>query len=218
MPSPTSAMTTKTTVEASSLPRNVCVSSNPFVQTKIDHLRDRKVKSAGVRNTTAELSRILAVEATQDANPTEKVALIVVLRSGLAMCDAFLSQFSPDADVVVYHIGMFRERASLQPVEYYNKLPNKNTDIKRVYIVDPLVATGGTSEAVIEILRDWGVEHITFVSILASKTGIERAAAVWPEGTNFVVGAIDEGIDEQGFIVPGIGDIGDRLFGTGSSK
>ncbi|KAJ9203484.1 hypothetical protein DTO164E3_2406 [Paecilomyces variotii] len=217
MPSPVPG-TTATIADSSSLPGNVRVSSNPFVQTKVNHLRDRKVNSAGVRITTAEISRILAVEATKDANPTEKVGLIVVLRSGLAMCDAFLSQFSPDADVVVYHIGMFRERASLQPVEYYNKLPNTNPDIKRVYIVDPLVATGGTSEAVIEILRDWGVEHITFVCILASKTGLERAAAVWPEGTDFVVGAIDEGIDEKGFIVPGIGDIGDRLFGTGDSK
>lgn len=152
MPSPITAMTT-TTVASPSLPLNVHVSSNPFVETKINHIRDRKVNSANVRITTAEISRILAVEATKDAVPTEKVGLIVVLRSGLAMCDAFLSQFAPDADVVVYHIGMFRERATLQPVEYYNKLPNTNMGIKRVYIVDPLIATGGTSEAVIEILR-----------------------------------------------------------------
>ncbi|KKA18552.1 Uracil phosphoribosyltransferase [Rasamsonia emersonii CBS 393.64] len=185
-----------------SLPANARVSTNPFVESKLNHLRDRTLGSTAVRATTAEISRILAVEATQDERPQGKIGLIVVLRSGLAMSDAFLAQLAPDTDVVVYHIGMFRERVSLQPVEYYNKLPNNNTEVKRVYVVDPLIATGGTAGAVIEILRDWGVEHITFVSILASRAGLEKAAKVWPEGTNFVVGAIDPGLDEQGYIIP----------------
>ncbi|KAL1968415.1 hypothetical protein VTN77DRAFT_1944 [Rasamsonia byssochlamydoides] len=200
------------------LPANTRVSTNPFVQSKLNHLRDRTLSSTAVRATTAEISRILAVEATQSERPQGKIGLIVVLRSGLAMSDAFLEQLAPDTDVVVYHIGMFRERVSLQPVEYYNKLPNNNTDVKRVYVVDPLIATGGTAGAVIGMLRDWGVEHITFVSILASKAGLEKVAGVWPEGTNFVVGAIDPSLDEQGYIVPGIGDIGDRLFGTGHAN
>jgi uracil phosphoribosyltransferase len=137
-----------------SLPTNARLSTNPFVQSKLDHLRDRKLGSVAVRSTTAEIARILAVEATQGEVPQRKIGLIVVLRSGLAMSDAFLAQLAPDADVVVYHIGMFRERVSLQPVEYYNKLPNNNPEnIKRVYVVDPLIATGGTAGAVIEILR-----------------------------------------------------------------
>jgi len=140
-------------MSSSTLPENARLSTNPFVKVKIDHLRDRTLPSSAVRTTTAEIARILAVEATQDATPTGKIGLIVVLRSGLAMCDAFLSQFAPETDVVVYHIGMFREKATLQPVEYYNKLPNNNPDVKRVYVVDPLIATGGTSEAVIQILR-----------------------------------------------------------------
>lgn len=139
-------------MSSSTLPKNARLSTNPFVKVKIDHLRDRTLPSSAVRTTTAEIARILAVEATQDATPTGKIGLIVVLRSGLAMCDAFLSQFAPETDVVVYHIGMFREKATLQPVEYYNKLPNNNPDVKRVYVVDPLIATGGTSEAVIQIL------------------------------------------------------------------
>jgi len=214
-------MSSQTAVAASmssSLPANAHLSTNLFLASKLNHLRDRSRSSSQVRATTAELARILAVEATQDERPGGKVGLIVVLRSGLAMCDAFLSQFAPDTDVVVYHIGMFRERTTLQPVEYYNKLPNVNTDVKRVYVVDPLIATGGTSSAIIEILHDWGVDHITFVSILASRDGLNRAADVWPEGTNFVVGAIDDGVDMHGYLVPGIGDIGDRLFGTETSN
>ncbi|KAH8692585.1 uracil phosphoribosyltransferase [Talaromyces proteolyticus] len=206
------------------LPANARVSTNPFLQSKLNHLRDRSLGSSAVRATTAEIARILAVEATQNDRETAaiaqsggRIALIVVLRSGLGMSDAFLSQLAPDTDVVVYHIGMFREKVSLQPVEYYNKLPNNNTEIKRVYVVDPLIATGGTASAVIEVLRDWRVEHITFVSMLTSQIGLETASKVWPEGTDFVVGAIDPSLDGHGYIVPGIGDIGDRLFGTGLS-
>ncbi|KUL86040.1 hypothetical protein ZTR_06517 [Talaromyces verruculosus] len=203
---------------SSPLPANARVSTNPFVESKLNHLRDRSLGSSAVRATTAEIARILAVEATQNHKPDHgKIGLIVVLRSGLGMSDAFLAQFAPDTDVVVYHIGMFREKYSLQPVEYYNKLPNNNTEIKRVYVIDPLIATGGTATAVIEILRDWGVEHITFVSMLTSQQGLEHAAKVWPEGTEFVIGAIDPRLDASGYIEPGIGDIGDRLFGTGLS-
>lgn len=139
---------------SSTLPANARVSTNPFLESKLNHLRDRSLGSSAVRATTAEIARILAVEATQNHKPDHgKIGLIVVLRSGLGMSDAFLAQFAPDTDVVVYHIGMFREKYSLQPVEYYNKLPNNNTEIKRVYVVDPLIATGGTATAVIEILR-----------------------------------------------------------------
>ncbi|EED19753.1 uracil phosphoribosyltransferase [Talaromyces stipitatus ATCC 10500] len=203
---------------SSTLPANARISTNPFVESKLNHLRDRSLGSSAVRATTAEIARILAVEATQNHKPDHgKIGLIVVLRSGLGMSDAFLSQFAPDTDVVVYHIGMFREKYSLQPVEYYNKLPNNNTDVKRVYVIDPLIATGGTATAVIEALRDWGVEHITFVSMLTSQQGLEHAAKAWPEGTEFVIGAIDPRLDSNGYIEPGIGDIGDRLFGTGLS-
>ena len=139
---------------SSSLPANARVSTNPFLEAKVNHLRDRSLGSSAVRATTAEIARILAVEATQNHQPGHgKIGLIVVLRSGLGMSDAFLAQLAPDTDVVVYHIGMFREKYSLQPVEYYNKLPNNNTEVKRVYVLDPLIATGGTATAVIEILR-----------------------------------------------------------------
>jgi Uracil phosphoribosyltransferase len=144
---------TKDKVMADNTPANARISTNPFLEAKLNHLRDRSLGSSAVRATTAEIARILAVEATEGQRPDGKIGLIVVLRSGLGMTDAFLSHFAPDTDVVVYHIGMFREKYSLQPVEYYNKLPNNNTEIKRVYVVDPLIATGGTATAVIGILR-----------------------------------------------------------------
>lgn len=200
------------------IPVNARVSTNALLESKLNNIRDRSLGSSAVRAITDEIAQILAVEATQGQQHQGKIGLIVVLRSGLGMTDAFLSRLGPETDVVVYHIGMFREKYTLQPVEYYNKLPNNNTEVKRVYVVDPLIATGGTATAVIEILRDWGVEHITFVSMLTSKKGLEHAAKAWPEGTDFVVGAVDPELDPAGYIVPGVGDIGDRLFGTGLSQ
>jgi len=205
------------TSSSSNLPPNARLSQNAFITSKVNRLRDRTISSSVVRTITAELARILAVEATQNDHYTGKIALVIVLRSGLAMSDAFLGQLAPDRDVVVYHIGMFRERATLTPVEYYNKLPSNNTDVKRAYVLDPLIATGGTGSAVISILRDWGIEHITFVSILSSAAGLQNISKVWPEGTDFVVGSVDPSLDDEGYIVPGIGDIGDRLFGTSHS-
>ena len=105
------------------------------------------------RGPPRKLTTILAVEATSTPVQSSKVALIVVLRSGLAMSDPFLSQLSPDVNVAVYHLGLFRERETLEPVEYYNKLPLKDQRIKHAYIVDPLIATGGTAAAAIAILK-----------------------------------------------------------------
>jgi len=208
----------------SQIPPNAKLSANPLFNAKLAPLRDRSLPSHSVRSIVADLTRILAVEATSTSaayapipssttSPT-KVALIVVLRAGLAMCDPFLSQLSPGIDVAVYHLGLFRDKETLDPVEYFNKLPVKNKSIKHAIIVDPLIATGGTAAATIGILKDWGVEHITFVSILASKAGLERVANVWSEGTDILVGAVDDEVDDHGYIVPGVGDIGDRLFGT----
>lgn len=160
---------------AHSFPANARVSTNPFLESKVNHLRDRSLGSSAVRATTAEIAQILAVEATQNHRPEGKIGLIVVLRSGLGMSDAFLSHLAPDTDVVVYHIGMFREKYSLQPVEYYNKLPNNNTEIKRVYVIDPLIATGGTATAVIEILRYASLFLFLFLSISLACQGANQS-------------------------------------------
>ncbi|KAI1616445.1 uracil phosphoribosyltransferase [Exophiala viscosa] len=196
------------------LPSNVRVLSSPAFAAKLAILRDRSIKPRAVRKLTAELSTILAAEAFSAGSTASKAALIVVLRAGLAMQDPFLDQAPSDLDVFVYHLGLFRDTVTLEPVEYYNKLPTRDRSIKHAYIVDPLIATGGTAAATINILRSWGVEHITFLSILASRVGLEQVANTWPEGTDFLVGVVDEDIDEKGYIVPGLGDIGDRLYRT----
>lgn len=121
--------------------------------------------------------------------------------------------------VSVHHLGMYREKSTLQPVEYYNNLPyhkagEENGIAELAIIVDPIIATGSTVCAAIETLRDWGVKRIISINILASKTGLERAAEAWPEGVELWVGGVDEETDARGMIKPGLGDIGDRLYLT----
>ncbi|KAH8593391.1 uracil phosphoribosyltransferase [Bisporella sp. PMI_857] len=199
---------------------NIRVSAHPLFQEKLTQLRDRSLRPSAVRSLVAQMTSIIAVEATSGIHsslPT-KTALIVVLRSGLAMADPFLAQLETESNsVVTYHLGLFREKETLEPVEYYNKLPAKDSRIKHAFIIDPLIATGGTAAATIGILKDWGVEKVTFISLLASKAGLERLSNVWPEGTQFYVGAVDNDLDSHGYIQPGVGDIGDRLFGTNLS-
>ncbi|KAL5606779.1 hypothetical protein BROUX41_003164 [Berkeleyomyces rouxiae] len=180
----------------------------------LEQLRDRSLRPSAVRSVVASMTSVLAKEAVTAPAPGEKIAIIVVLRSGLAMMEPFAAQLPEDADTVIYHLGLFREKHSLQPVEYYNKLPRKPDNIKHAYVLDPLVATGGTAQAAINILKDWGIGQITFACLLASESGLESAANLWPESTRFVVGHVDGTVDAKGYVQPGVGDIGDRLFGT----
>lgn len=119
--------------------------------------------------------------------------------------------------IPTHHLGMYREKSTLQPVEYYNNLPYNNPSAptaELAIIVDPIIATGSTVCAAIETLRDWGVKRIISLSILASREGLKRAAEAWPEGVELWVGRVDEETDEKGMIKPGLGDVGDRLFLT----
>lgn len=123
------------------------------------------------------------------------------------------------APVSVHHLGMYREKSTLQPVEYYNNLPyHKAGDTSSVselaIIVDPIIATGSTVCAAIETLRDWGVKKIISISILASQDGLQKAAEAWPEGVELWIGGVDPATDGQGMIKPGLGDVGDRLYLT----
>ena len=126
------------------------------------------------------------------------------------------------APVSVHHLGMYREKTTLQPVEYYNNLPYHvtSTDGEATHpaalaiIVDPIIATGSTVCAAIETLRDWGVPRIVAVCILASREGLMRAAEMWPEGVELWVGGVDAATDARGMIKPGVGDVGDRLYLT----
>ena len=133
------------------------------------------------------------------------------------MLDA-LQSLLPSA-VSVHHLGMYREKSTLQPVEYYNNLPyrkeGEDSGIPELaIIVDPIIATGSTVCAAIETLKDWGVQRIMAVCVLASEGGLRRAAEAWPEGVEIWVGGVDAETDARGMIKPGLGDIGDRLFLT----
>ncbi|KAJ6134458.1 hypothetical protein N7523_000780 [Penicillium sp. IBT 18751x] len=177
-------------------------------------LRDQSLKPIAVRRLVSKLTATLTKHVLKTPEPEEQIAVIVVLRSGLAMAEPFLDAFPEDSNVVTYHLGLYREKQSLRPVEYYNKLPRKNPKIKRAYILDPLVATGGTARAAIDILKDWGVDQITLFALLGSATGLANVASAYPECTEVFVGATDPELDDKGYVKPGLGDIGDRLFGT----
>ncbi|KAL3417720.1 uracil phosphoribosyltransferase [Phlyctema vagabunda] len=152
------------------------------------------------------------------------ISLVPILRSGLSLVDS-LQTLLPAA-VPVHHLGLYREPTTLEPVEYYNNLPyhipaanspsgSPNTSASELsFLLDPVIATGGTCAAAIQTLREWGVQRIIVVAILGAVDGLQRAANEWPEGVEIWVAAVDEKVNEKGMITPGLGDVGDRLFLT----
>lgn len=133
---------------------NTAIISDPEFTAGLETLRNRELKPFVVRAAVAKLTSILSKGAVLPEPATgEKIAIIVILRSGLAMMEPFISTLPEDTNMVIYHIGLFRERQTLQPVEYYNKLPRKSDNIKRAYILDPVIATGGTAAAAINIIK-----------------------------------------------------------------
>ena len=149
-----------------------------------------------------------------------RVSIIPILRSGLSMLDALTALLPQPAPV--HHLGLFREPVSLQPVEYYNNLPYHSAppagasaaeEEHLAIILDPIIATGGTAVAAIQTLREWGVTRVLYASVLGSEDGVRRAADEWA-GVQVWVGAVDRECDDRGMIKPGVGDIGDRLYGT----
>ena len=206
---------------------NVHLMHHPLIQHKLSLLRDRKTGVKEFREATREISMLMCYEATRDL-PLEtiqvetplavaethviagkKVAFIPILRAGLGMVDGML-ELIPTAKVG--HLGLFRDPQTLKPVEYYCKLP---ADIvqRNVIVLDPMVATGGTAAAAIETLKNKGAKHIKLLCLLASPIGLEVVLKAHPEIEIFVA-AIDEKLDEHGYIIPGLGDAGDRIFGT----
>lgn len=133
---------------------NTSITSSPAFAADLGKLRDMDLRPACVRATVAKLTAILAKDAIAlPVADDEIIAIIVILRSGMAMMESFISAFPKNANIVIYHLGLFRESQTLQPVEYYNKLPRKHDAIKRAYVLDPLIATGGTAAATIRILK-----------------------------------------------------------------
>ncbi|KAK6536911.1 hypothetical protein TWF281_001118 [Arthrobotrys megalospora] len=215
---------------------NIHVSQHPCVRAKLSQLRSSATGHRETRALVTEISSFLAAEALATSLTTvqtgegtsalgeqyavediaEKVVLVPILRSGLGMLEAFNNLLPTPA--AIHHLGLFREKATLSPVEYYNNLPTaaagNGHPADLAIILDPVIATGGTAIAAIQTLRDWGVKKIILCSILGAEAGVKHAAEEWPEGVEVYLGAIDPKTTPQGMIVPGLGDIGDRLFLT----
>lgn len=200
---------------------------HPLASHKLTMLRDRKTPVALFRTLVSELGLILAVEATRSI-PTEAVAietpmertegrrispldpvLVPVLRAGLGLLDAFL-QVIPTAKVG--HLGLYRDHDSLVPVPYYRNFPPLLAQ-RPVFILDPMLATGGSASEAVRQLKEAGATQLTLVSVLAAPEGLDRLKADHPDLT-VVVAAVDRQLNEKGYILPGLGDAGDRIFGT----
>jgi uracil phosphoribosyltransferase len=206
---------------------NVFQSSHPLVQHKLAKLRNKDTDPKKFRELIREIAMLLAYEATADLALVEtqvetpmgvasglllreKIGLVPILRAGLGMVDG-VWEMMPSAEV--WHIGLYRDEKTLRPVEYYNKLPVDPT-VQVCLILDPMLATGGSAVATVNILKRWGAQRIKFVGIIAAPEGIAALHRVHPD-IPIHVGAVDSHLNDIGFIVPGLGDAGDRQFGTG---
>jgi uracil phosphoribosyltransferase len=208
---------------------NLHVSQHPAVRHKLGILRDVKTEPKKFREVVRELSWLLGYEALADARmrqvdvPTpievmageelaDRIGLIPILRAGLGMVDAML-ELMPTAEV--WHLGLFRDEKTLRPVEYYNKLPD-SASVDLCLILDPMLATGGSATAAIEVLKKWGAVRIKLVNLIAAPEGVEAVTTAHPD-VEIHVAALDRQLNEKGYIMPGLGDAGDRQFGTGKA-
>ena len=209
------------------LPENVFASNHPLIQHKLSILRDKTIEPKKFRELIREIAILLAYEATSDLTLrpkevetplatahcrelTETIGLIPVLRAGLGMVEG-IWEMMPGAEV--WHIGLFRDERTLRPVQYYNKLPIAPT-VQVCLILDPMLATGGSASATVDILKKWGAQRIKYVGIIGAPEGVDRLHSDHPDVPIYLA-AIDERLNEIGYIVPGLGDAGDRQFGTG---
>jgi uracil phosphoribosyltransferase len=190
-------------------------------------LRDKNTEPRKFRELVSEISALLTYEATADleiqpkevftpmgvakgAITKENIGLVPILRAGLGMVDG-VWDLLPDAQV--WHIGLYRDEKTLQPVQYYNKLPTSPT-VGVCLVLDPMLATGGSAAATVTILKQWGVKKIKYIGIIGAPEGIEHLSKTHPD-VPIYLGAVDERLNDIGYIVPGLGDAGDRQFGTG---
>jgi uracil phosphoribosyltransferase len=211
------------------IPATLHISRHPAVLHKLAVLRDVATEPKKFREVVRELSWLLGYEALADARvrpltvqtPLEpmtgheladRIGLIPILRAGLGMVDAML-ELMPTAQV--WHLGLFRDERTLRPVEYYNRLPDSAT-VDLCLILDPMLATGGSATAAIEVLKRWGAVRIKLVNLIAAPEGVEAVSAAHPD-VEIHCAALDRQLNQVGYILPGLGDAGDRQFGTGRS-
>lgn len=199
---------------------------HPLIETKLLRLRDKTTGNKEFREFVSEISSLIFYEATKDLETVDievdtilcktvgktlkrKLAIVPILRAGLGMVEGIL-RLTPNANVG--HIGLYRDPKTLSPVEYYCKLPAEpeNTDI---LLLDPMLATGGTAIAAMQFIKDRGFKNIKFICLLASPEGIEKVQSAHPD-VDIYTASVDECLNDHGYIIPGLGDAGDRIFGT----
>jgi uracil phosphoribosyltransferase len=205
---------------------NVVVSSHPLVAHKLTQLRDRETGPALFRTLVREITQLLFYEAAHDLSlhgrtvqtplaessghcVGDRIGIMPILRAGLGMADAVV-EILPE--VRVWHLGLYRDHDTLQPVTYYNKLP-PTPSIDLCFILDPMLATGGSARAAVTILKKWGARRIKFLGLIAAPEGVRALGEEHPD-VPMHLGAIDSHLDHRSYIVPGLGDAGDRQFGT----
>lgn len=206
---------------------NVHVSTHPLVRHKLTKMRNVDTNPKKFRELVREIAGLLAYEATADLLVTttdvqtplavahgwelrEKIGLVPILRAGLGMVEG-VWELMPTAEV--WHIGLYRDERTLKPVQYYNKLPVEPT-VSVCLILDPMLATGGSGTATVDVLKNWGVKKIKFMGLIGAPEGIRNMQEHHPDVPIYLA-AIDDHLNERGYIVPGLGDAGDRQFGTG---
>lgn len=219
-------------MDMKTIPASVTVSDHPVVKHQLSLMRDKKTSTELFRQALRRVALFVFGDAIRDLPMTESVIetplckthawqispqypilISPILRAGLSMADVALDLL-PDASV--YHIGLYRNEETLEPVTYYNKLPS-TLDYGRalVFVLDPMLATGGSGVAAVDMIKKLGVkiENLRFVSIISAPEGIENLTSHHP-GIKIYTGAVDEHLNDKGYIVPGLGDAGDRTFGT----
>jgi len=208
------------------MPSNVFPSPHPLVAHKLTKLRDRNTDPKKFRELIREIAALIAYEATRDLTTVpasvvtpmgetqgyvlrEKIGLVPILRAGLGMVEG-IWDLMPSSEV--WHIGLYRDERTLKPVAYYNKLPIETT-VSVCLVLDPMLAAGGSAVAAVDILKRWGVSKIKFVGLIAAPEGIDNLSRHHPD-VPIHLAAVDSHLNEIGYIVPGLGDAGDRQFGT----
>ena len=207
--------------------QKIVVMDHPLIQHKVGLIRKKETGSKEFRELIGEIAMYMCYEATRDLKLTDieietpicrttvkelsgkKLAVVPILRAGLGMVEGMLAMI-PAAKVG--HIGLYRDPETLKPVEYFCKLPADSNE-REVFVVDPMLATGGSAVAAIQMLKDKGVKHIRFMCILAAPEGVKKMQEAHPD-VDMYIGALDDHLNDHGYIVPGLGDAGDRIFGT----
>lgn len=205
----------------------VITMDHPLIQHKIGIMRRKTTSTKEFRDLVSEVAMLICYEATRELPLAEveietpltnaiaheiegkKLCIVPILRAGLHMADGILNLI-PNAKVG--HVGLYRDEKTLEPVEYFCKLPT-DADEREIFVVDPMLATGGSAEAAITLLKKRGITKIHFLCLIAAPEGVKRLTAAHPD-VDIFIGALDQRLDESGYILPGLGDAGDRIYGT----